>query len=199
MFLKWNLWLQAYCKRGCQQIESSIHPLPHIISNNQIIFQTLPGRLQPCQALLEHTVTQAYSSSFHFSNAVDHCKLNEYSKPLNGKSTPCIQFKMWLCRRHALKLKSGALQNDIPFHPHIQKIGTLHLEKTNIIFVYHTDRGYAYTGFCFINCGAKENLNVWPINTSKSVLYVHILHLKLLIVILLLCWLPILPNFNTKS
>lgn len=48
-----------------------------------------------------HGVTQTCSSSLHFSNTFDHCKLNEYNKPVNMKCIPHIQFKMWLHRNNS--------------------------------------------------------------------------------------------------
>lgn len=44
-----------------RRIESYTHPLPRIISNNHIIFQTLPGRLEPLQALLKLPAQHLYS------------------------------------------------------------------------------------------------------------------------------------------
>ena len=83
--------IPSYRRRDGRQIEGYTHPLPHIISNNHIISQTLPGRLEPPQALWElpaHTATRAYSSAIHFSYTSDHCKFNEHNKPGNMKSTP---------------------------------------------------------------------------------------------------------------
>lgn len=51
--------------QDCWQSESYTHPLSHIISNNHIISQTLPGRFETLQALLKLTTQPAHCDPEH--------------------------------------------------------------------------------------------------------------------------------------
>lgn len=108
-----------------------------------------------------HTDSQAYSSSFHFSNTFDHCKLNENNKAVNMKSSlldsvqnECAEISAGgKCTHSEVRCSHyDILPHPLHLFALLQKIGSLSIRRTKFSLLpstYSHIQGAYWKCVCF--------------------------------------------------